>query len=353
MLDELKKKKQNLKKVEKPKLVKPISNLLTDSGRKEAQKQVLAVNVEKWMPKLEEKNLTFQTKLCPITHEEAELIIQGCKEVQKQGFISEETHEKLLGMKEKINKTILQVKGAKENGVFVKLSSRSPKDSVHTVPDYKERYTSNLKEFLSKSNLTKPDENLKLMAIVQTSKDSMKVRNAEEAIHLLTHSKRILMDLTIALKQEQEVIENFVFREWQEIDVDMEFRGFVYNSNLNAVSQYFQYFSSPLLVEKKEEVSEKILDFFDNKIKPLLSKDFKNYVVDFAFNKENIPFVIELNAFDFSDCCLFSYAKEKHILQNGPYEFRITEKPQKGAKSQLDESVKRVIDLVDQENIFN
>lgn len=43
----------------------------------------------------------------------------------------------------------------------------------------------------------------------------------------------------------------------------MEFRGFVNNKSLNAVSQYISFAYSQELFDRKEEISKLLLDFFE------------------------------------------------------------------------------------------
>lgn len=107
----------------------------------------------------------------------------------------------------------------------------------------------------------------------------------------------------------------------------MEFRAFVHKRQLNALSQYcyYQYFAD--LVSNKLQIQQKILDFFA-KIKDLIPHE--NYVIDFAIVNNDRVLIIELNPF-FGDtgACLFSWREPKdvNIMKNGPFEFRVLEKP--------------------------
>jgi hypothetical protein len=60
---------------------------------------------------------------------------------------------------------------------------------------------------------------------------------------------------------------------------DFEFRGFVYNNELHALSQYDYVSLYPHLRENRDRIQQRVLDFFHDKIRPNLL-DYKNYVMD-------------------------------------------------------------------------
>ncbi len=89
----------------------------------------------------------------------------------------------------------------------------------------------------------------------------------------------------------------------------MEFRGFCYKGKLNALSQYHHLMYSPKLLEMKESLGERILNYFETDVKPKFSTLDFSYIIDFAVTKDKI-WVIELNPFlETTDGCLFSWQK--------------------------------------------
>ena len=66
--------------------------------------------------------------------------------------------------------------------------------------------------------------------------------------------------------------ENLVIRKFFEIEVDMEFRGFVYNGNLNALSQYNFLFYSERLKIHKIVIENLIRCFYDNHVSKRLNE---------------------------------------------------------------------------------
>ena len=73
----------------------------------------------------------------------------------------------------------------------------------------------------------------------------------------------------------------FVVREFVTIPVDGEFRGFVYEGKLVALSQYDTMTFFPHLVEHKEEVEKRIRDFYED-IKDSIPLTLTSYIIDFA-----------------------------------------------------------------------
>ena len=56
--------------------------------------------------------------------------------------------------------------------------------------------------------------------------------------------------------------------------------------------------------------------------------------------------VIELNPFmETTDGCLYSWQKERHILEHGPFECRVRDRPPKGARSLISHDWRPLLDL--------
>jgi hypothetical protein len=70
--------------------------------------------------------------------------------------------------------------------------------------------------------------------------DVLRVDTGDTIMDMLARSDRVNEDLEMAL--EPEIIgrfqQNVIVRQWQSLAADMEFRGFVYGSQLNAITQY-------------------------------------------------------------------------------------------------------------------
>jgi len=122
-----------------------------------------------------------------------------------------------------------------------------------------------------------------------------------------------------------------IVRKWVDFKPSGEFRGFVKNGKLCAISQYFElcYYED---VEKKQKEYIKLLqesfDKFKDKVK------IKDYLVDWAVtpNLDKV-YVIELNPFtEDSAACMFHWYDDRKLLNEGPFEFRVRTSARKDLK---------------------
>ena len=229
---------------------------------------------------------------------------------------------------------------------FVKLSTRSPKDSQKILTKGLNSLESKLltakshdaeaiKKFISK------DLNLKISMFSQCVQDNFCIETGSEALEVLISSERVFEDLEYAFSNEPKIpFENaglqIVLREWtQSIPIHQEFRGFVWEGSLNAIGQYYHSLFFPELLEKKQLIQDKLTLFFMEKIKPKLTKNLKCCIVDLAILNENTIKLIEINPFDGKSLAslkgstgLFDLddPKDLNIVQKGPFELRLREK---------------------------
>jgi len=144
-------------------------------------------------------------------------------------------------------------------------------------------------------------------------------------------SERVYQDFELALERKERWDQNLAIRKWNPIDIDMEFRGFVKNHKLTAVSQYNYVAYFPRLVAMKDTLSATILDFFYSQCQPSLKDLYSEYIIDFGIVGTNWDrvIVIELNEFmDTTDGCLFKWGTERNLLEDdASFHFRIVEKP--------------------------
>lgn len=88
----------------------------------------------------------------------------------------------------------------------------------------------------------------------------------------------------------------------------------------------------------KDSIAERICSFFKTTIQPKLKDTFDSYIIDFALVGDEYKeiVVIELNPFlSSTDGCLFSWKRERKLIEQGPFEFRILTKIPHGGKSLL------------------
>ena len=165
--------------------------------------------------------------------------------------------------------------------MFVKTSSRSPKDSPSSSTKFKHLYAT----FLSESNPSaRNSENEQIFCLLRAAFQSLRVSSGSEAIDMCLKSERIYQDMLLALTMSHRFRENFVIRRFRHIDVDMEFRAFVFGGRLTAVCQYNHLIHSERLCKEKDSIVQLIRAYFDNEVsKRLTDAGFlANYVIDFA-----------------------------------------------------------------------
>jgi hypothetical protein len=136
-------------------------------------------------------------------------------------------------------------------------------------------------------------------------------KKGQEALEMLVNSNRTYQDLSRVLKFPDEFQVYIILRQWHFIHPSHEFRAFIYDLKLNAVSQvipiallsvlkvimYKQYIDCcffPELVEKKDKLAMELKKYFES-IKEKLP--MKNSVLDLALLDTGEWKLIEINPF--------------------------------------------------------
>jgi hypothetical protein len=277
-----------------------------------------AYGVPTWYPAL--RAHTFRTVIAPFLWEEANVIVQLSRHEQ----LSEAECETLSGLSSKLTSLLADF----PNGAFFKLDLRSPKD----VPAQRLTPANARLSRLFEDELRKlPDEwtpNNVATAWAVATLQFQRVTTADEVIFMMGESSRIYEDLTAMRCFPPEHFDmSIVLREWDDtIPANQlrEFRGFVHNANLNAVTQYAYDIRCQYIVDHRDEIARRLLEFFDS-IKAQVPHE--SYVIDFIVFDDVIK-VIELNPFSSgTGACLFSWSepRDRERFLNGPFEFRIQE----------------------------
>ncbi len=112
-----------------------------------------------------------------------------------------------------------------------------------------------------------------------------------------------------------------------EIDKNLEFRVFVYNNKVTAISQQFIYQKNTIITDNNVlSICNKIVEYIYNHIIPYINH-IKNYTIDLAIVNNNVYF-IELNSYGAeyaAGSALFHWIIDKDILEGiKPFEFRYT-----------------------------
>lgn len=273
--------------------------------------------VETWLEQL--GGHTFRTDYFLLSVDEATALKNSFKSLTK-------AESDLLQQLEKKIDVLLQNFG----GVgFVKLSTRSPKDAVFELKNQKvlvelEKEFSNVLKSKGVDNITNDD---RLLAMTNAANRCMKVHSGKEAMQLLCQSWRVFTDVNRAL-QDPSLYLQCIVREWVEIPVQNEFRGFVCKGNFNGLSQYFHYIFFKEIRENKVAIENRIRKYWET-VKQLIPHE--SYVIDFAILSDGSIKVIEINPFHYSTGAPFFTWKKgsegRKVLLNGPFEFRFRQSP--------------------------
>lgn len=146
---------------------------------------------------------------------------------------------------------------------------------------------------------------------------------------LFGKSSRIREDLSRAVNFGREhFCTSIVLREWCEEGVRTpqgEFRAFVHDKKITALTQYFSFLLFPQLVREKETYLRRIIEFHDS-VKAKLPH--QHYVFDVLVLRDRV-LLIELNPFaNSAGAGLFSWGKDRErFLGQLPFEFRLLELP--------------------------
>lgn len=151
-------------------------------------------------------------------------------------------------------------------------------------------------------------DNNKIIALLRAGTDMMMMTTARQVLHVFARSERVYNDFDIALKHTDRFVENFAVRQWYThdrhasghpsvvrheergiylyvmwcgvdvgpldripLDVTLEFRSFVVNDQLCAVTQYSNLVYVPLLVRHYDAIITRIHEFFNHHVKTQLS----------------------------------------------------------------------------------
>lgn len=228
-------------------------------------------SIENWYLALQ--TLTFRSVFLSLNHEDILFLMHGASSSHYQPH----KFEKIL------NKKLNELH---EKTCFVRLSTRSPKDSTSL--------------FDSASNIMRDDhtywpetsnKNQQLVSLTASLAKAMKVKNGKEIIELLQNSNRIYNDLLslVSLQDSEEKTTKIILREWVDIRPDHEFRVFISRrcrekSIVTAISQYFHFlffdnaptcsintFSEQEHTELKHKINHFVLNHIDPKVSELLN----------------------------------------------------------------------------------
>jgi hypothetical protein len=229
--------------------------LFEDNQRNHYQSAVLDANLETYYNILQPSGLTFSTDFMPLSQSDAEFFVQHFEAREKSineamlmrgdtrrlpidefSYISDDIKSWIVDLEQRLQPYIERMRlrsGA--DGVFVKFSSRSPKDSVVLQ---RERILQLFHSALAAEAASDPqgvlikgsiqDKNARVIAMLVAGTRSLLVADAPAAMQLLRTSERIYQDCLLALDQAKRgrFMLNLCVREWCELHPSSEWRCF-------------------------------------------------------------------------------------------------------------------------------
>eukprot|EP01080_Neovahlkampfia_damariscottae_P008499 gene8499-323_t len=148
--------------------------------------------------------------------------------------------------------------------------------------------------------------------------NQVKCKKIEEVLLLLKSSDLIYSDLK--QMKDSKIKPVLVLRKYYDLNSDMEFRLFIKNNDLICISQRNCLTFYKHLIEKKDEIENKIKQFFKDEIKNKF--ELKNYIVDVYISTKNKIWIIDFNVFgEPTEPKLFESWDEIEKLKE--FEFRI------------------------------
>ena len=248
------------------------------------------------------KDFTFKSDIRILSLEEIRTVLQANKEFTETG--SSDTVD-LTSVENKIDESIAAIREVtgSECKVFVRFSSRSPKDAIYLL----EAFPTLIQEKLQELNST--DIYAKLHAFYMASTEILAISSGSEAVDLFRKSSRIVGDLEHCLEVSEPM--NLIVREFVQFPVKNELRGFVYQGSLTALTQYNRTCYFPDQLETKAEVEDKVRTFMEGFIVAMRSL-LESFVVDIVVDTAGQVWVVEVNPFgELADSCLFSWTKDR------------------------------------------
>ncbi|CAF4554931.1 unnamed protein product, partial [Rotaria sp. Silwood2] len=249
--------------------LKIYSGFITKDQISAYQNNALEANMDEWQMLL--VNETFPTVYSPITYSDAKRFIrifeQHFQKLHDQQlfdqirermdiWFNDDQEEKQWyeEIKERLQKTIDQAFPTNNNGFFLqKTSSRSAKDACIFKRDFLQIYENELSKFPDPSQ-----ENSRIIALLTAALLALCLTNASDILSMFIISERIYQDMLLATEAQNPsddlFKENIILRPFIPLDVDMEFRGFVFQQRLTCLSQYNYLIYSQRLCQEKDTI---------------------------------------------------------------------------------------------------
>jgi hypothetical protein len=156
---------------------------------------------------------------------------------------------------------------------------------------------------------------------------SLKCQSSSDVYLLLQSSDFISSDLQLLQERGQAADLHIVLRKWCSLYGSQEFRGFVRQHHMVALTQRQtdQHFAH--LVRERDDLGERLLDFFEDFVQHKYAGGrLANYVVDFYVDKQERVWIVDFNPWSSrTDSLLFSWDELNALPLDQEAEIRVVE----------------------------
>lgn len=270
--------------------------------------EYFADNMDKYIDAFAQPQETITTHIVPLTFSQAKEMI--AKQIPQQ----------VLQQVQNIMTTY------EKQGCLVKLSSRSPKDVTATHAKALAYYAKHVQE--EKAATQELEQNRRICIWYEAAMQAMKCYSAQEAFELLLASERVQFDLKLDVRFPEEFSSAIIVRPWLPgMQLQSEFRGFVYQNQLVALSQYFTQCYFATLAEEMPQIVQLVTAFFTSIVQPKLV-ELQDYVVDFVVVDKQV-LLLEVNPYkETTGSGLFDWQQDAAQLHGKlPFQYRILHAP--------------------------
>mmetsp|Transcript_22511 Transcript_22511/g.52122 ORF Transcript_22511/g.52122 Transcript_22511/m.52122 type:complete len:349 (-) Transcript_22511:300-1346(-) len=197
---------------------------------------------------------TMRSEFVPVSVQAAE----AWRVANRGGELTEEQAGHLDRLKQEVDDHVAGTFRGKP--VFMRLSTRSPKDAMDKLPRLRAQLVGMLRDRLNASD----GDNAKLSTLQDCLTELAAVRSAAEFIELVSHSSRCVSDLVRLLDYQDDLPSwdlHIIIREFVPIPGSAEFRCFVHAGRMTAISQYFASTFYPEVVPVAPALRKQIAKF--------------------------------------------------------------------------------------------
>lgn len=229
---------------------------------------------------------------------------------------------------------------------FIRLSTRSPKDSALTSSFTKRILMSLIAE--SKHDRDSVEAQTEdIVFFTRALGHALQIRCADDAMSLLFRSQRTFGDIMNAelFLGGEEFEMNIILRRWVDIYPEWEFRAFVYDNQITACSQYNSHCYVPEMALNKMKIQDLILSKWEE-VKSDIPR--ASYTIDFVLDSQlKDVWVVEVNHLPpVAGTAMFDWdvKADRAIIENGPFELRIRDELDVTAINSIHQPLRRTID---------